>query len=118
MKKLTSIIVGLSVCLGVSIAYGGTDNTSTVKVVVVNKDWGGVLFQLDGVTSVNESGCSLSWYYIALPGSNGDISRAMLSTLLTAKSTGTKVRAITSGCVTTPVSPAANLTSIDLDIRY
>jgi hypothetical protein len=108
----------LLVLMVVSFSHStGTDNTSTVKVVVVNKSWGGVLFRLDGVAQVDEAGCSLTWYYIALPGANADISKAMLSTLLTAKSTGTKVRVLTNGCVSTPVTPAANLESIDLDIR-
>lgn len=117
MKKLILLLM-----LVISSVTHAGDITGKVHVINVNKHpgWNGVLFQLVGTNgqllTVDPDCGNSTWAMFRM---DTNLDNALLSVLMTAKSTETQVRVATSGCLTPPDVPSTipEVQWVDLDIR-
>jgi hypothetical protein len=118
LKPLNQIIALLLLAVTASMGSASTDKTGKVTIVNINSSWGGVMFELDGVTNVPQDGCSSDqWYFFPLPSSNPDLAKSFLSSLLTARTTGESVRVGTKSCFTGSIAPIPLVDWIDFGAR-
>jgi hypothetical protein len=115
-KRPPCLVMMLLILLSFVRAARGGDATGTVNAVNVNRDWGGVMVQLNiPLTQNYEAGCPLgNWAF--LPNTD-PFYNSMLATLIGAKLSGTSARIFTAGCVNTPHGLAPLILWIDLGIR-
>lgn len=86
-----------------------------MRIVNVNKAWGGIFIQLEGAPVFEPgSGCNSTY---AFSPTTDDLTKHILAVATAAKASGEQIRLATSGCISTPLGYAPKIEWLDYGIR-